>query len=186
MIVWLATRISVFVAAWYATWTFASRPGDLQGEGIPSGPATSFAESWNRWDADRFRTINEFGYGSPGDETNYAFFPGFPWVVKVVDLLPLDLTVAGLIVSFVAGLVAAVALGRLTGLAGGRPELGVLAWAVAPFAVYLASAHSEALFCAFAFWAWYAALRGRWWTAGLLGMAASLVRDGAYGKAAAG
>jgi hypothetical protein len=175
-VVWLASRLSVYIAAWYATWMFASRPADLQGEGIPSGPATSFVESWNRWDADRFRAINEFGYGAPGDETNFAFFPGFPGVVKVLGLLQIDLTLAGLIVSFLAGLVAAVALGRLTGMAGGRPELGVLAWAVAPFAVYLASPHSEALFCAFAFWAWYAALRGRWWTAGLLGMAASVVR----------
>lgn len=175
-VVWLATRLSVFVAAWYATWIFGSRPGELQGEGIASGPSTSFIESWNRWDADRFRAINEFGYGAVGDETNYAFFPGFPLLVKALNLLDIDLTLAGLLVSLVAGLAAAVALGRLTGLAGGRPELGVLAWALAPFAVYLAAPHSEALFCAFAFWAWYYARTGRWWTAGLLGMAASVVR----------
>lgn len=175
-VVWLATRLSVYVAAWYATWLFGSRPVELQGEGIPSGPSGTYFESWNRWDADRFRAINEFGYGVPGDETNYAFFPGFPTVVRVLWFLDMDLTMAGMLVAFVAGLAAAVALGRLTSLAGGRPEFGVLAWAVAPFAVYLAAAYSEALFCAFAFWAWYAARSGRWWLAGLLGMAASMVR----------
>jgi hypothetical protein len=179
--VWLATRLSVYIAAWFATWAFAATPDVLQGEGVPSGPPGSFADLWNRWDADRFKAINQFGYGATGDETNYAFFPGFPLLVRLVHVTGLDLTTSGLVVSFVAGLFAAIALGRLTQLAGGRPELGVLAWALAPVAVYLAAAYSEALFCAFAFWCWYAAKRGWWVFAGTMGMLAATVRiNGAF------
>ncbi|MEI6363340.1 MAG: mannosyltransferase family protein [Actinomycetes bacterium] len=179
--IWLATRLSVYTAAWFATWAFAATPDVLQGDGVPSGPSGSFADMWNRWDADRFKAINQFGYGAPGDETNYAFFPGFPLIVRLVHLTGLDLTISGLIVAFVAGLFAAIALGRLTQLAGGRPELGVLAWAIAPVAVYLAAPYSEALFCAFAFWCWYSAKRGWWVFAGVMGMLAALVRiNGAF------
>ncbi len=180
-VVWFATRISVYIAAWFATWAFATGPDVLQGDGVASGPPTSFADMWNRWDADRFKAINEFGYGAPGDETNYAFFPGFPLLVRLVHLTGLSLTISGLIVAFLAGLMAAIALGRLTELAGGRRELGVLAWALAPVAVYLAAPYSEALFCAFAFWCWYAAKRGWWVFAGSMAMLAAFVRiNGAF------
>jgi len=99
--IWLATRLGVYTAAWFATWAFAATPDVLQGDGVPSGPSGSFADMWNRWDADRFKAINQFGYGAPGDETNYAFFPGFPLIVRLVHLTGLDLTISGLIVAFV-------------------------------------------------------------------------------------
>ena len=162
MAVWLATRLSVFVAGWFASWALAGPPLLLQGPDIQVGSPLSFPELWNRWDAMHYQSIAGPGYGSPNFETNYAFFPGFPLAMRLVALTGLDLTVSGLIVAFLAGLAAALALGRLTEDVGGRPELGVLAWAIAPAAVYLAAPFSEALFCAFAFWAWVMVRRGAW------------------------
>jgi hypothetical protein len=186
-VVWFASRISVYVAGWFAMWALAGPPLVLQGPEAQVGPQTSFSDGWSFWDAIHFKSIADDGYGAVNFENSYAFFPGFPFVMRTVSFLGFDTTVAGLAVSFVAGLLAAVALGRLTRDVGGRSELGVLAWVLAPAAVYLAAPYTEALFCAFAFWAWYHARRGRWWWAGLLGMAAATVRvNGLFLAAALG
>ena len=176
LVVWLGTRLAVYVTGWYASWALAGPPMLLQGAGIQVGSPTPFPELWNRWDALHFQSIAGPGYGSVNFETNYAFFPGFPMVMRMVALTGVSLTVAGLIVSLVAGLAAAIALGRLTIDVGGRPEMGVLAWALAPAAVYLAAPYSEALFCAFAFWAWVMVRRGAWVWASILAMLASCTR----------
>ncbi len=175
-VIWLASRISVYLAGWFASWALATGPDVLQGEGVASGPSGSFADAWNRWDALHFASIVEYGYGAAGFETNYAFFPGFPLAMRAVMVTGASVTVAGLIVSFLAGLAAAVALGRLAKDVGARPELGVLAWVLAPMAVYLAAPYSEALFCAFAFWAWVQVRKGAWVSAAILAMLASMVR----------
>lgn len=176
IVVWVATRLSIYTAAWYASWALAGPPNILQGNGVVPGPQTSFVELWNRWDAMHFQSIAGPGYGSVNFETNYAFFPGFPAAMRLVAIIGIDLTTAGLIVAFVAGLFAAMALARLTVDVGGRPELGVLAWAIAPAALFLAAPYSETLFCAFAFWAWVFVRRGAWVWAGTLGLLASLTR----------
>lgn len=176
VVVWLATRLAVFVAGWYASWALAGPPLLLQGAGIQAGSPSSFPKLWNHWDALHYQSIAGPGYGAVNFETNYAFFPGFPMVMRLVAFTGVDLTVAGLIVALLAGLAAAVALARLTQDVGGRPELGVLAWALAPAAVYLAAPFSEALFCAFAFWAWVMVRRGAWVWASVLAMLASCTR----------
>jgi hypothetical protein len=47
---------------------------------------------------------------------------------------------------------------------------------VAPTAVFLTAAYTEALFAAFAFWAWVKAREGRWLEAGALSAGAAIVR----------
>jgi hypothetical protein len=86
--------------------------------------------------------------------------------------------VSGLLVSLVAGGVAAVALGRIAEL-DYRPGTGtkaVLYLVAAPAAFFLAAGYTEALFLAFALTAWLAARRGRWLLAALLTGGASLIR----------
>lgn len=78
--------------------------------------------------------------------------------------------------SAAAGLVAAVALAALTRAVGGRAEFGVLAWVLAPTAVFLAAPYTESLFCAFAFTAWLCMRRGQWVASALLTTGATLVR----------
>lgn len=174
--VWVFTRLSIYTAAWYASWALAGPPNVLQGEGVHQSPARSFVEMWNQWDAMHFASIAGPGYGTTNFETNYAFFPGFPAAMRLVSVTGLDLTSSGLIVAFIAGLFAALALARLTQDVGGRPELGVLAWAIAPAALFLAAPYSETLFCAFAFWAWVFVRRGAWVWAGAIGFLASVTR----------
>jgi len=173
--VWLLSRISVFVAATYSTWILAGSPSAFTNPdtAIPTfGPIAT----WHRWDLDWYASVATAGYGSPGVENNFAFLPGFPsllWSMAKVGIHP---TLAGLGISVVAGLVAALALGRLTKIVGGRSEWGVLAWVLAPAAVYLAAPYTESLFCALAFSAWLMARRARWAYAALLAGGACLVR----------
>lgn len=133
------------------------------------------------WDAENFIAIAEHGYdgppGMPDPERLTAFFPGMPLLLRLLDPFFADLRVAIVLVSFVAGAVAVVALSRLSEAV--RPGSGpwtVLAFLLSPFAVFLYAGYSEALFLACALPAWLLARQGRWTGAVLCAAGASLVR----------
>jgi hypothetical protein len=172
---WLWTRVAVFLVA-------AAAPLALAPTG---GRAPDVVRSWARWDADLLRKIAEHGYaGRPQhypDEGVEAFFPGFPLLLRAVHVVVPEWTVAGLLVSLVAGAVACVALVRLAALDGVDGGRAVLLLLVSPSAVFLAAGYTEALFLALALPAWLAARSGRWPAAGLLAAGACLVRvNGAF------
>lgn len=173
---WLASRASVFVAATYSTWVLAGRADQFYGSDPELIPTAGPVASWNQWDLAWYASIARDGYGAIGFENSYAFMPGFPSLLWVFGKLNIHPTLAGLLISAAAGLVAAVALSRLTSRVGGRGEYGVLAWVLAPSAVYLAAPYTEALFCALAFPAWLLARRGSWLGAAALASGACLVR----------
>jgi hypothetical protein len=111
-----------------------------------------------------------------------AFLPGFPQLLHIVHWIVPNWIVAGLVLSLLAGGVAAVALGRIGALETSA-ELSVpaarnsvLFFVLAPAAVFLAAGYTESLFAAFAFSAWYFARTDRWRAAVLLAAAASCVR----------
>ncbi len=171
--IWLASRALVFIAA---------AVGSLHA--LRTGPVLSgFTQQWFRWDTQWFDSIARYGYAAPYSTAlhkdfhyNVAFFPGFPALMRAGTFLGISTTAAGLLISLVAGLFAAFALGRLTAQVQGVGEYGVLAWVAAPTAVFLAAAYTEALFRAFAFWAWSLGREHRRVWAGVLAGAAALVR----------
>lgn len=144
------------------------------------------------WDAIWLLDIAHYGYddvptvlvdalGRHTPDTAYAFFPGYPATVAAVGLLTGgDLLAAALLVTAVAGLLAAFGLVRLTELVpGGSRRAGLLLvalFAAAPMGVVLSMAYTEALFCAFAVWALVGVLRRQWLLAGLCSAAGGLVR----------
>jgi hypothetical protein len=176
--VWGPSRLGLIALAWIAAWLFASGAE-------PPGP---WLARWDRWDAGIYVSIARDGYFGPGlESTHIAFFPGFPMAMWFAHLLVWNWTAAGLLVSFAAGTVAVVALGKLAADesgAGAEPERAgpqgaanaVLFFALAPAAVFLAAGYSESLFAAFAFPAWLAARRDRWVLAAVLAAGASTVR----------
>ncbi|MGH3253232.1 MAG: mannosyltransferase family protein [Trebonia sp.] len=168
---------------------------------------TSWLGLWQRWDWDRYLTIAEYGYtsgkGPAYDSDIVAFFPGYPMVVRAVDLVVRNWVVSGLLVSLAAGAVACVTLARLTEFEwrarrargnehgeGGQPArdgsgraaaIAVLLLVCAPAAVFLAAGYTESLFLAFGIPAWLAARRRHWVLAGALTALAGTVRiDGAF------
>ncbi|SDT68457.1 mannosyltransferase family protein [Jiangella sp. DSM 45060] len=167
--IWLATRVSMWVIAGATGWMFVAAGQDV----VPA------LDRWQQWDYWHYLGIAVHGYGGqPTGVPNEAFFPGFPAFLWLGDQLGLRHVAAGLIVSLVAGAVAAVALGRIGELEGGQRigRLTVVVWAVSPSAVFLAAPYTEALFLACAFPAWLAARRQHWLAAGVLTALSCTVR----------
>lgn len=172
LVVWAASRVAVAVTVLAGAWTLA----DATAATVPA-PLTRL----DRWDVGLFVKIARYGYfGRPEhypDKGVAAFFPGEPLLLRAVRPLVGDWVAAGLVVSLIAGAVAAVAIARLGELES--PDAGQRAvgyWVLSPYAVFLAVGYSEAVFLAFALPCWLAARRGRWALAGLLGAGAGLVR----------
>lgn len=168
--------LAVAVAAW---WTGRS-------------PVRVLGESW---DSTWYLRIAENGYGRtqiwPGIgsvQSDSAFFPLYPVLIRCASaVLPGSLAVAALAVAWLAAGAAAVGVYRVGAhLLGARAGLLlVVLWAVLPHALMLTLAYTEALLTAFAAWALYALLRGRWgWAAGLA-VLAGLTRPTGIAVAAA-
>ena len=177
--IWLGSRAVVLIVSLYSRY-------------LTSG-GSSWLGLWQHWDWYRYLTIAEYGYtsgkGPAYDSDITAFYPGFPLVLRAVHALVPDWAAAGLLVSFVAGGVAVVALARLAqfeyqsrhphadpGSAGKAARTAVLVLVCAPAAVFLAAGYTESLFLAFAIPGWLAARHGRWVGAGILVALACTVR----------
>ncbi|MDF9814248.1 mannosyltransferase family protein [Streptomyces sp. SPB162] len=187
---YLVTRIGVWMTAYCAGWLFT---GDGRAKEAP--PLLS---RWEQWDWSYFIRIAEYGYsggpdgsGAAPPDNREAFFPGLPLVLRAVHTVVPDWTVAGLLISFVGGAVAVLALARIARMyvagvaeprADGRPHNGdagehaVFFLLLSPCAVFLAVGYTEALFLAFALPAWLAAKKGRWPLAAVLACCATTVR----------
>ena len=175
--VWFGSRIAVFIAGVYATWAFAGKdPLQQFGSDPELTPPLGPIASWYQWDVAHYVAIARDWYATPGDVTSFAFLPGFPSLLWAFGKANIHPALAGLIISIIGGFIAALALARLTCSVGGRGDLGVLAWVLAPTAVFLAAPYPEAVFCAFAFWAWTRAKDGDWLGASVLAAAASAIR----------
>jgi Gpi18-like mannosyltransferase len=179
--VWLITRAGLLLLSLYSRYATSS------------GRSSSWLGLFQHWDWYRYLTVAEYGYtsgkGPAYDENITAFLPGYPLTLRFVHFFVRDWAVSGLLISFVAGGVAVVALARLTEFEylrrhpDGSEEqtrraarTAVLLLVCAPAAVFLAVGYTEALFLAFAVPAWLAARRGQWVRAGILLAFACTVR----------
>ncbi|MBG0826944.1 hypothetical protein HS041_04060 [Planomonospora sp. ID67723] len=172
LLLWFASRLGIVVVA-----VVVGVRSTALGETV-----APFLERWKRWDAGLLVTIAEHGYGGdPAGDPDPglpAFFPGMPLALRAVNLITGDWTLAGLLISLVAGAVAVVALARLAEFEGpaGTGRRAVLALLLWPTSVFLFAGYSESLFLAFAIPAWLAARRGNWPAAAALAAGASCVR----------
>lgn len=166
--VWVASRGFIFlVVALVALSTGAAQGGFLD----------AFESRWNYFETLWYVSIVEQGYAPTGEyRYNTAYLPATAGFMKAGLAFGISPVWTGLVVSFGAGGVAAMALGSLTQWAGGKPAWGVVAWVLAPMGVFLAAPWSEALFAAFAFPAWVFAREGKWLPAGVLAAGAMTVR----------
>ena len=142
-----------------------------------------------RWarssDGGHYISIAAHGYTYPPGQLAHAsvfsWFPGYPAVIDSIAWLPwVTIVAAGLIVTAVAGLVAAWGLTTLGLKLTGDPRISLLLvaiWAVAPSSIVLSMMYAEALFCALAIWALVALVGRRWLTAGGLTLLAGTVRS---------
>ncbi len=104
--IWLVTRAAVLALSWPAAFIFRG----------PAKAPQGWLALWQNWDAVRLADIAQYGYFSPATRlypNQIAFFPGFPIVLDVAHAVVRQWTVSGLVVSFIAGAVAVVAVNRI-------------------------------------------------------------------------
>jgi hypothetical protein len=153
------------------------------------------SESLSSWDGQWFLGIAGGGYDYTSSilvdasdrhsgANGFAFFPGYPMLMKVLAGLDgsggIGLLTAGITVTLASGVICAYGLVRLAGLVrGGSRRVGLILvalFAASPMAIVLSMVYSEALFCALAVWALVGVLERRWVLAGVCCAFAGLVR----------
>ncbi|MFF3748746.1 mannosyltransferase family protein [Streptomyces kronopolitis] len=157
---YLLTRAGLWITAYCARWLFPADPGNRT--------TSSVFAPFQQWDWYHYLNIARDGYFPDGKgpwlsewDNREAFFPGFPLLLRAVHVIVPHWTAAGLLISFVAGGIAVVALARITRLhlpsAKDPGRRAVLFFLLSPCAVFLAAGYTEALFLALALPAWLAA-----------------------------
>lgn len=149
-----------------------------------------------RFDMSGYLRIAQFGYpkaltyGPDGvlHTTILAFFPLYSGMIRaVVEISPLSYVWAGLVVAWLSSLAAAWGLFAVGSRLYNR-RVGVflvLLWAVVPYAIDESLGLTESLFTALAAWCFYALMKRRWLTAGVLCMVSGLSRPTAVALVAA-
>ncbi|MEV6105842.1 mannosyltransferase family protein [Streptomyces sp. NPDC051940] len=175
---YLLTRAGLWVTAYCARWLFPADPDTHR--------SSSVLAPFQHWDWHHYLHIARDGYFPDGSgpwlsnwDNREAFFPGFPLLLRAVHVVVPDWTAAGLLISFVAGGVAVVALARIARLHLPGADTGrrtVLFFLLSPCAVFLALGYTEALFLALALPAWLATQRHDWPLAAALTALATSVR----------
>jgi len=170
---YIFTRLGIWITAYSAGWLFV-------GDGTAHAPP-SFMARWQQWDWSYFLAIARDGYFPAGHarDNREAFFPGFPFALRMVHTVLPSWIAAGLLISFAAGLVAVLALARIAQQYSTEDGVGnraVLFFLLSPCAIFLAVGYSEALFLAFALPCWLAAKKGNWPLASGLACLATAVR----------
>ncbi|MGH3626784.1 MAG: hypothetical protein ACRDRL_04995 [Sciscionella sp.] len=162
----------------------------LQQMGSHSG--RSMAQLLSAWDGNWYLGIAANGYsrvpaglldghGSRSAETPLAFFPGYPFLVHVVAVLPgLSLLGAAIAISMVSGVLGSYALVSIgEQVRGGSRRVGLILvalFASSPMAISESMAYTESLFCALAAASLACLLRRRWVLAGFCAALAGLLR----------
>ena len=134
---------------------------------------------WLHWDPAHYVRIADVGYRSSGEDALFiVFFPLFPLLVAAVGFAVRNLVVASLVVTTLSSIASGWLLYRLTALDRGAED----SWGAAillfsfPTAYALFAPYSESVFLMCVLASVYGARTGRWWLAGLAGLAATATR----------
>ncbi len=133
-------------------------------------------DALNKWDSAWYLDIAYRGY----NRRSAAFFPLYPWLIKVVHRLTgLSLPMAGLVLSNGAFFLALWLLYRLVreGRGADTARQTLLYLALFPTSLFFSATYTEALFLLLVLAAFQAARGRRWGWAGLAGGLAALTRN---------
>lgn len=125
--------------------------------------------NWDRWDAWHYQQIAQAGYSAAG--VTKAFYPLYPWTIRVVAFVVDNQFAAALVVSGIALIVAVILFRRLAQIDYPASVALRSVWflLIFPTAYFLHTSYTESLFLALALGCIFAARRDKWWLAGVLG-----------------
>lgn len=136
-------------------------------------------EIWNRWDANHYLNIAANGYTAEGqDRFLIVFYPGYPALVALFQVVLRDYLLSAFVVSFFATIAAGLLLRQLAKLDNNErvARYAVLFLFIFPTSYFLHIPYTESLFLTFCMGSFLAARKRTWWLAGLLGMLACFTR----------
>jgi Gpi18-like mannosyltransferase len=176
----VASRLFVFAFAVLARSTLAiHRPSNAlhtPASDLYHGVLGRLLNGWANGDAAWYLTIAEHGYQQ---RFSQAFFPLYPLLIHLLGGSGRGATVAGIALSLICFLVAALLLYRLTArLLGARTALWTIVFlALAPTSFFFQAIYSESLFLLLTVALFFFAERQQWLLAGLAGLLATLTRS---------
>jgi hypothetical protein len=143
------------------------------------GLAHWLVEPMRLWDGSWYRLVAIFGY-EPGKSANAAFFPLYPKLMQWGhELTGVSVETAGYVISNIAFMGGLILLYRLVSLDFNESIARRTLWALAlfPAAFFFNAVYTESLFLLLAVGTLYAARRGEWLIAGIVGLFAALTRS---------
>lgn len=140
-------------------------------EGVPNW----WLNPWTTYDSEWYLRIAQHGY----DFKSTAFFPLFPWLLRLFPNDPVAMAWGGLALSHLAFLVALVLVFRLTELEWSRKAAHITVWLLAfsPAAPFWGAVYTESLFLMLLAATFLAARTKKWWVAGVIGGLAAACRN---------
>jgi hypothetical protein len=136
-------------------------------------------EPFRHWDGTWYRWVAVDGY-DPGHSANAAFWPLYPWLMELgSELTGWSVLTIGYLISNAAFLGALIVLYRLVSYDFNEPVARRTLWALAlfPTAFFFTAIYTESLFLFLAVSALFAARKGDWLLAGIVGFFAALTRS---------
>ncbi len=138
-----------------------------------------FFNNWKRWDAEHYLKIAQNGYTTIGeDRFLIVFFPFYPSLIALFQIICRDYLISGFIVSGIASLALGFVFRELVRLDYSEKiaQFSVLFLFIFPTAYFLHIPYTESLFLALTIGCFLAARRRSWILVGILGFLACLTR----------
>ena len=141
----------------------------------------TFLQEWEKWDATNYIRIADgwyTGHVENGDYTTLAFFPLYPILMRIVDLLVKNMQLSGLIVSTLCFSIACPFLYALVALDYGKSAAKkvVVLLTVFPFSFFFGSMMSESTFLMMTVITLYFIRTHKWGLVALFGALSGLSR----------
>jgi Gpi18-like mannosyltransferase len=166
----VVTRLPLVAIAEIASVVIGQRPG------VHYAASTNpLLAVWGRWDAEHYLTIATEGYSG----VEPAFFPLYPFLIRLVAMLTGSHLVAGLLISNAASFLGLLYLYKLIEHEYNRHVAlrSTFYIAIFPTAIFFSAVYSESLFLFLTVASFYYMRERRWITAGVFGFFAALTRS---------
>lgn len=166
----ILTRLAIYLIGYMGVMLFHDKTGFI----------SWFEPIWNKWDAGHYLFIAQNWYVTVTDKKYLiVFYPLYPVLIKLVQLLVRNYFWAAILVSNAALVVASIYFYKLVNIDYESKIAfnSVKFMLLAPFSFFYAVPYSDSLFLAFSVMTFYYMRKEKWWSAGITGMLAALTRN---------
>ncbi|MFK7803797.1 MAG: mannosyltransferase family protein [Anaerolineae bacterium] len=172
----LSSRVVVFLAAYLADITIKT---DTENSFYSLAPENLFLDVFARWDSKFYIDIAENGYELiAGKVSSVAFYPLYPLLISITDILFNNLVFSGVLVSHISFFLALIYLYRLTLLISdeGTAQRTIFYISLFPTAFFFSTIYTESVFLFFSVAAVYYGKKKEWGFASIFTLLTGVTR----------